>query len=286
MMVATIRRALQDASARLSSVSESAMLDAEILLAQVLKASRTYLYVHADDELTADDLRDFDEMVDRRLLHEPVAYITGHKEFWSLDLRITKDVLIPRPETEVLVEEVLTLFPDLNEQLTVADLGAGSGAIALALASERPGWSVYAVDISQGALQLVSDNAQRLGIDNISICHGNWFTALPAGKLDIVVSNPPYISLHEWEEYAAGLQYEPRQALLSGEDGLDDIREICHRVHDYLKPGGYLFVEHGYAQAEAVRELFAASGFDEVRTVKDLSANDRVTIGRLKSHGK
>lgn len=256
------------------------MLDAEILLAHVLQQSRSFLYAHANDELSAEQVAAFDALLTRRAAGEPLAYITGSKEFWSLNLKVTPDTLIPRPDTELLVEEVLKLFPH-QQKLRVADLGAGSGAIALALASEHPEWDVFAVDISEAALAVVRNNAQRLGIDNVSICHGNWFTALPAVKLDVIVSNPPYVALQEWQDYADGLQFEPRSALLSGVDGLDDIRKICSAAREHLSENGYIFLEHGFQQGQAVREILAAAGFVKIRTIQDYAGKDRVTLGCL-----
>src|SRR3990167_261068 len=201
-----ISQLLQDAAVLLSSLSDTALLDADILLAHVLSCPRSYLRARSTDNLTAGQIQDFKALMHRRQEGEPVAYLIGHKEFWSLDLCVNSSTLIPRPETELLVEMALQLFPDISQHLKVADLGTGSGAIALALASERKAWEIYAVDNSETALRAAADNAHRLQINNISFYCGDWFTALPVRGFDLVVSNPPYLSEHEWPVYAADLQ--------------------------------------------------------------------------------
>lgn len=277
----TIAQTLQDAVTALSSSSDSAVLDAEILLSFTLGQSRAYLRAHPEVVLTDAEAKAFGAVLARRLQREPIAYITGHQEFWSLDLCVTPDTLIPRPETELLVELALNLFPEKNMRVKAADLGTGSGAIALALASERPSWEVAAVDASEIALGVARNNAQRLGLLRVSFYLGNWLTALPAGEWDLIVANPPYLSEVEWSDYAAGLAFEPSSALLSGSDGLQDIREICAAAGQYIRRGGYLLIEHGYAQGAAVRGLLAAAGFGQIDTVKDLSGHERVTMGQF-----
>jgi release factor glutamine methyltransferase len=181
----------------------------------------------------------------------------------------------------LLVETALALFPDKTQHLKAVDLGTGSGAIALALASERPGWDISAVDMSESALQTASDNAQRLRITNISFYGGDWFTALPMREFDLVVSNPPYLSKNEWPTYARGLAHEPIHALLSGDDGLDAIREICRMAPQYICRGGYLLIEHGFSQGFEVRSLLQAAGCLNVQTVNDLPGQERVTFGHF-----
>lgn len=278
MMIAKL---LQDAAATLSSVSDTALLDAEILLSHVLSLSRSSLRARSTDNLTASQIQDFNTLVRRRLDGDPVAYLIGHKEFWSLDLCVNQDTLIPRPETELLVEVALQLFPDASQHLKAADLGTGSGAIALALASERKAWEIYAVDNSETALRVAADNAHRLQINNISFHCGDWFTALPVQQLDLVVSNPPYLSEQEWPVYADNLKYEPRTALVAAENGLQAIREITTAGCNYIRSGGYLLIEHGFMQGLAVRELFSAAGYVDVQTKPDFSGRERLTIGRV-----
>ena len=277
----TIDEALQDAVAALASSSDSARLDAEILLAHVLNQQRSYLRTHADDTFSIADRQSYAALIARRQRGEPIAYLNGHKEFWSLDLHVNQHTLIPRPETELLIETVLTLFPDKAQCIKAADLGTGSGAIALALASERLHWEIFAVDMSDSALRTARDNAQRLRINNVSFYLGDWFTALPEREFDLVVSNPPYLSKEEWPAYADGLAFEPECALLSGEDGLDAIRQICQTAHQYIRPGGVLLVEHGFLQGQSVRDLFILAGCSGVQTIHDLSGQDRITIGRF-----
>lgn len=278
-MQKTIQSTLAFATHQLAIVADNPVLEAEVLLSHVLKKPRTYLRAWLDTSLSDDEFIQYADCLARRREREPIAYITGLREFWSLELMVTKDTLIPRPETEILVEEVLKLFAD-DSVIQLADLGTGSGAIALALAHERPEWQVTATDASESALLVASNNAQRLGITNISFCQGNWCTALPETRLDVIVSNPPYLGECEWAAYADGLAYEPRSALVSNIDGLDSIRTIICHAKRYLKPNGYVVLEHGYLQGAAVRKIFAASGYSQIHSVRDLAGQERVTIGQ------
>ncbi len=277
----TLRQLLKAATQTLQQVSESAQFEAELLLAHALQQSRAYLLAHLDDDITPENEKRFTHLLQRRSAREPIAYILQQREFWSQSLQVTKDTLIPRPETECLVEWVLESFPDKKSQLRVADLGTGSGAIAIALAIERPHWQITATDVSQSALDIASNNAQALALSNISFHQGNWFTAFPgdAELFDIMVSNPPYLAETEWLDYAAGLSYEPRNALVSGIDGLDAITEIVNTAKDYLKPAGCLFIEHGFRQGESVRQLFLAADYASVATRCDLAHLERITSG-------
>lgn len=277
----TIEESIQQAHQTLTSVSATPKLDAEILLAHVLAKPRSYLFSAAREVLSDEMQQQFAGLIARRLQREPVAYLTGEREFWSLKLQVNPGTLIPRPETELLVETALALFPDKNQPLKAADLGTGSGAIALALASERPLWDIYAVDNSDIALETARENAQRLGLNRVSFWLGNWFTALPADGFDLVVSNPPYISEQEWPSCADDLSFEPRTALLSEENGLRDLQEICGQAKQFIRHGGYLMVEHGYAQGLSVRKLFITAGCNNVRTLADLSGRERVTVGQF-----
>lgn len=276
-----ISQMLQDAAALLAAVSDTALLDAEVLLAHVLSCSRASLRARSTDHVTVEQAHLFNALVARRLGGEPVAYLVGHREFWSLDLRVNPGTLIPRPDTELLVEMALELFPDTDRHLKVVDLGTGSGAIALALASERKAWEVYAVDNSETALHTAEENAQQLQIKNVSFYLSDWFTALPVHEFDLVVSNPPYLCEKEWPVYAAGLKFEPRTALVAMDNGMQAIREISMTSRKYIRPGGHLLVEHGYAQGLAVRELLMAAGYVDVQTRQDLSGQERVTMGKF-----
>lgn len=274
----TVNELLQQSAANLAAVSESPQLDAEILLAHVLQLSRLRLRMESDLVVSPEQQTQFTQFINRRLAREPIAYLIGRKEFWSLELEVNQHTLVPRPETELLVETALQLFPK-DSVIKAVDLGTGSGAIAIALASERPHWQIDAVDISQNALTLASKNAQRLGFAHISFYAGNWCTALPSGKYDLVVSNPPYITEEEWPAYAAALAAEPARALLSGKDGLDDIRQIAAAATTRLQQGGYLLMEHGEAQGALVRNILIDNGYQHVRTLVDLAGKDRVTMG-------
>src|SRR5579883_886559 len=230
-----IQDALQQAKEKMRSVTDQPMFEAELLLAHVLKKPRPYLYAWPEQVLSEAALTQFLRLLQRRYEKEPIAYIMGTKEFWSLPLTITPATLIPRPETEVLVESVLKAYPR-DRHLKIADLGTGSGAIALALASERPHWDIHAVDSSEQALEVARKNAQQLQLHQVSFHHGNWCTALLSTDFDAIVSNPPYIAEMEWAQYAEGLAFEPRQALVSGKDGLEAIRTIIQTAKHCLKP--------------------------------------------------
>lgn len=276
--MATIKEILQEAKQKLSVITTEAVLEAEILLAHALEKDRTYLHAWPEKNLTPPEIQKFTQLIERRLNKEPIAYIIGTKEFWSLEFVVTKDTLIPRPETELMVETILNLIS--NPQAKIADLGTGSGAIALSIAHERPNWKIHAVDISESALQIASKNAQRFALKNVSFYLGSWCTALPCADFDAILSNPPYIAETEWEGYAEGLAFEPSSALVSGEDGLVAIREISHSAKHHLKPGGYLLFEHGFAQGKAVQEILAKDGYQAIQTLKDFSGQDRVTLCR------
>jgi len=260
---------------------------AEILLAHTLDMERVDLYVHYDRPLEARELAVFKGLIQRRLQREPVAYIVGEKGFWSLDLKVTRDVLIPRPETEILVEAALSIIPRQlsSKRFTILDLGTGSGGIILALARERPGHQFYGVDCSQEAVTLARDNARRHELDNaITFLHGNWFDAVcdKEGYFDLIVSNPPYISHDDLGTLPPEIsQYEPSQALDGGADGLDAIRLIIEKAGAYLSPGGWLVFEIGCDQRDAVEKLMSASGaYSDVTVIKDYSGFDRVVRAR------
>ncbi len=255
-------------------------IDAEFLLAHSLGKSRSWLYAHADQELDSRQISDFDSLVQRRNQGEPVAYITGRRGFWSLDLQVTADTLIPRPETERLVELALSrLHPQTPAE--ILDLGTGSGAIALAIAMERPASRITAVDASAAALAVAAANAGRLQLCNVVFEQGDWYSQLGTRRFDIIASNPPYIESSDAHLAIGDLCFEPRSALVSGPDGLDDIRILIAGAPRYLLPGGWLLIEHGWNQGEAVRALFAKAAFTGISTERDLENRDRVTIGRM-----
>jgi release factor glutamine methyltransferase len=247
----------------------------EILLAHVLKKTRTYLHTYPDYEINQQEINTFQQLLKRHIEGEPIAYILGHKAFWNLELIVTPDTLIPRPETELIIELILEKLPT-NEEIIIADLGTGSGAIALALAKERPHWQLHATDQSVTALKIAQQNAEHLQISNVKFYQGNWCKALPSQKYHAIVSNPPYIAENDTHLNQAGMAFEPQTALVSGRDGLDAIRQIISQAPDYLLPKGLLVLEHGFDQAEAVRTLMQQFGYQQITSHRDLAGHERV----------
>lgn len=272
--------ALEKAHHELVPLSDTPLLDAEVLLADVLQVSRSYLFAFPERELTNDEMHSFKKWIEQRKQNMPVAYITGHKEFWSLDLKVTENTLIPRPETERLVECVLQEISGPNKR--ILDLGTGSGAIALALAHERPSWEIYATDISIDALKIATLNAKRLHLSQVVFYHGDWFDAFSSRELfDAIVSNPPYIAPDDPDLEKRTVDHEPKSALFADEKGLKEARHIIMFAKDYLKPSGMLFLEHGFKQAREMRNIFLKMGYSNINTVQDLAGLDRVTSGRI-----
>jgi release factor glutamine methyltransferase len=274
----TIATVLQRAVEQLSA-SASARLDAELLLANCLDQSRSFLLSHGGEALSPAARERFARSVARRRSGEPVAYIVGRREFWSLDLEINPHVLVPRPETELLVEFALEIVP-AGQHAKILDLGTGSGAIALAIAHERPDARVVATDASTEAITLACRNAERLELGNVSFLVGHWYEPVGAMHFDLIVSNPPYIATDDAVLKTTELAAEPRAALVSGPSGLEAIERVAARACEHLRPGGWLALEHGAEQAGAVAPLFSAAGLSTIRTLKDLAGHDRVTAGR------
>jgi release factor glutamine methyltransferase len=252
--------------------------EAEMLLMHVLKKDRAWVYAHASDSVDQVSAGTFLSLVDRRKTGEPIAYLLGNREFWSLDLTVNPAVLIPRAETELLVELALQRIPQ-HKKVEIADLGTGSGAIAIAIARERPHSHVLAIDSSAQALDVARDNAVRNGVTNIDFAIGDWFAALGSRRFDVIVSNPPYIAENDPHLTTGDLRFEPADALASGRDGLDAIRIIIREAPAHLASPGYLLLEHGYEQGGAVRKLLEQNGFTEVFTALDLERRERVSGG-------
>lgn len=272
-----MRTLLADAAARLGG--GDARGEAELLLAHVLGRTRAWLFAWPEHEAGAEQADAFERLVEARRAGAPVAYLLGRRGFWSFDLAVSPAVLIPRPETELLVELALERVPT-GEDCALADLGTGSGAIALALAHERPHARVVATDASAAALAVAHANAQRLGIGNVRFVHGDWYAPLAASRFALVASNPPYIAADDPHLARGDLRHEPLSALASGHDGLDAIRTIIADTPAHLLPRGWLLIEHGWEQGTAVRQLFEHHGFDDVQSVRDVAGHERVTLGR------
>ena len=269
--MAEVRELIADAARVLGD-----RLEAELLLVHMLGKTRSWLFAHADDVLDEAYAASFATLVQRRREGEPVAYITGHRGFWTLELEVSPATLIPRPETELLVEQALAR---MTPKARVVDLGTGSGAIALAIARECPTATVVATDASADALAVATRNAAANGIHNVRFAHGDWLEPLAGERFDLIVSNPPYIEADDPHLGQGDLRFEPASALASGADGLDDIRRIVAQARDHLELGGWLLMEHGWNQGEAVREVLSSAGYRDVLTVQDLEQRDRVSGG-------
>jgi len=273
----SIKATLQIASTQLKT--EAAAFEAQLLLQYVLGVNRAWLIAHEHDVLQPNIQVVFEALLNRRLAGEPMAYIMGSREFYGLDLLVTPDTLIPRPDTETLVEAALAKILD-NPNQSILDLGTGTGAIALAVAKHRPKANVVAVDASPAALEVAKKNAATLAITNVRLMLSDWFDALLGERFDLIVSNPPYIEQNDVHLTQGDVRFEPISALASGADGLDDIRHIVADCLIYLKPQGWLMIEHGYNQANLVADLMAEVGLVSIKTIKDFGGNNRVTIAK------
>jgi release factor glutamine methyltransferase len=271
---------LQPAAARAAVATPG--LDAELLLAHALGVGRARLRSHGEEVPAADAAVRFLALVERRAAGEPVAYILGRKDFWTLELAVNAAVLVPRPETELLVERALALHPE--DEAKAADLGTGSGAIALALASARPRWRVAATDISAAALAVARANAATLGLTRVEMIQGDWLACVPGRTFDLLLSNPPYVAAGDPALDQPELMREPRLALVADEDGLAALRAIILAAPAHLAPGGWLLLEHGATQAASVAGALVARGFAQVRSHRDLAGRERMTEGQWPTH--
>jgi release factor glutamine methyltransferase len=271
-----IQQDMPQLQAALQLEGREARIEVQMLMQAVLKAPRAYLLAHPERVLNEAELSAYRALLQRRLAGEPMAHILGEREFFGLNLRVTPATLIPRPETELLVELVLQkLSPHAG--LRVLDLGTGSGAIALAIAHARADVEVLTVDASPAALEVARANAQRLGLPNVDFQHSDWFSALSGRRFDLIVSNPPYIAADDEHLSQGDVRFEPLSALASGADGLDDIRRIVAQAGDFLEPGGWLLLEHGYDQAPRVREILQQHDYVRIFSARDLAGIERVS---------
>ncbi|CNE41698.1 N5-glutamine S-adenosyl-L-methionine-dependent methyltransferase [Yersinia nurmii] len=270
------QRWLAQAAARFQH-SDSPKRDAEILLGFVTGCQRTFLLAFGETELTAVQKEQLELLASRREQGEPIAYLVGEREFWSLPLSVSSATLIPRPDTECLVEQALARLPE--QPCRILDLGTGSGAIALALASERPDCQVTGVDLQPDAVVLARHNAEKLSLNNVAFLQGSWFSPL-AGRFALIASNPPYIDANDPHLVQGDVRYEPHSALVAEDAGLADLAAIIRQAPEYLEPKGWLLLEHGWQQATAVEKLLLQTGFSAVATCKDYGNNDRVTLGQ------
>lgn len=262
----------------LADVSESAELDAEVLLCHCLNKNRSFLRAWPEQQPTPAQISQFKYLIDQRQTGKPIAYLTGEREFWSRNFSVSPDVLIPRPDTELLIELSLALIPS-DKPCKIIDLGTGSGIIGVTLAAERVQATVLATDLSAAALAVAKHNAHRHHLDNISFLQSSWFAAVTENDFDLVISNPPYIADNDEHLQQGDVRFEPVSALISPENGLQDIRLLAEQARSHLKPGGQLLVEHGYDQQDTVQSIFKDLGYLHINTHYDLSGNPRVTSG-------
>lgn len=274
-----IQTTLENATKLLTEISDSAALDAEVLLCHTFGKSRSFLRAWPEKQLLCEQHNKFKQLLEQRHQGVPIAYITECKEFWSREFYVSPDVLIPRPDTELLIELSLNLIAD-KPGARLIDLGTGSGNIAITLAAERPDLQVFATDLSDKVLKIAGQNAKAHNIDNINFIQSSWFEEISHSEFDLVISNPPYIAQDDPHLLQGDVRFEPEKALISENQGLKDITAICNQARSFLKTDGTLLIEHGFDQQSAVQELFNTFDFQGIKTQHDLSGNPRVTIGQ------
>jgi len=278
----TVAQAIAWAAQTLQSTSDSPKLDAEVLLLHILEKPKSYLFTWPEVELTDVQKNTFNQLIAQRKAGHPVAHLVGIREFWSLELEVNNSTLIPRPDTETLVEQVLSL--NLPDEINLLDLGTGTGAIALSLATEHPKWQVTAVDYSEQAVKLAECNRRKFNLDNVVVIQSDWFNAVPKQQFELIVSNPPYIDEQDEHLEKGDVRFEPKSALVSPEKGMADIKLIINQSRQFLAPNGYLFIEHGYQQGPLLREFFAQMSYSNILTVKDMAGCERVTMAQWQGY--
>ncbi len=272
----TIIKTILEAASALNAQSTSPRVDAEILLAHLLNVSRAYIYSYPETELQPNIQNAFQSLLQARIEGIPIAYLIGQREFWSLPLLVTKDTLIPRPETELLVEKALEQLPT-EKPLKILELGTGSGAIACALAQSQTNWQITASDMSLDALNIAKQNASNLNLSNITFVHSNWFRSIPEGNFDAILSNPPYLANDDSHLMEGDLRFEPKLALVSGPNGLESLQSIIEQSYNRLVTHGILLLEHGFQQRQAVAEQLSINGYQNIRCWQDFQGHDRVS---------
>ncbi len=273
-----IQQALQQARQNLAESSPTAGLDAQVLLTQILQCNTAHLLAWPEKKLKKEQIANYQQLIQQRQQGVPIAHLTGSREFWSLEFSVNDSTLIPRPETETLIEFILDKFSN-KKNLKLLDMGTGTGAIAIAIATEKPGWEIFASELSADALKLARDNSNSHQTKNISFIQSNWFNNIKDKDFDIIVSNPPYIANDDPHLLAGDVRFEPQSALSAGVTGMDDIEHLCMHAKKHLKNNAWLIVEHGYNQKQLVSDCFAKNGFTQIEQKQDLSGHIRMTAG-------
>lgn len=275
--IMTIEECLNNSIKKLLK-SKSPKCDVEVLLSFVIKKKKSFLICYRDKNLSKEEEKKFNNLLKRRIQGEPISYLTGTKEFWSLPLLVNPYVLIPRQDSEILVEEVLNKSNKCS--LSVLDLGTGSGALSLALASSRPNWNILGVDINNEAISIAAYNAKQLGLKNVKFIQSNWFSSIGNNTFDFIISNPPYLSSKEIKLFSENIKFEPLNSILSGDNGLKDIKHIILNSQQYLNRNGWLVIEHGWKQKKLVKKLFKENAYIHIYSRKDYGRNDRIVVGK------